>query len=207
MNLDTKFLELRSGKYNRKNTLSCMFSKHMKNKCQCEKKGKKCFSDLKGKFVLNLEKLDRPEYLERKMVQIEFLYNVMQSVTQSLRSTAGKQFEQCLETVFQDEKKSYDRQIFISVNNIMYKGKPKNIKGHTVDFVSPKPKKYPCLLSEYKGEIISCKTTTRERVLQDLYFGVPITLITLEPFVHKNVKTIYIHPNGTELQNWVNSLK
>jgi hypothetical protein len=204
MNLDQKFLELRSDMYKRRETFIKMSNKHSNGKCNCKKTGKICIYNNTSK--INLSKLGCEQYIIKNIEAIEAMYSFFQSVTQSLKSTAGKDFESCLSIILLGEKIKFDSQVFISTDGKMYKIKPKNKNGHKIDFIVPPPPHYPFSLDKYKGTIVSCKTTTRERVLQDLYLG-DFTLITLDKFSHKNVTVIQIKENGTELTEWIKNIK
>ena len=64
----------------------------MKKKCQCIKKDKTC--NCSG--TLDLGQLNNDQYIEDNLDEIETLYNIMQSISQSLKNMAGRDFELCI---------------------------------------------------------------------------------------------------------------
>ena len=137
---------------------------------------------------------------------MESLYHVFMSITQSLRCKTGKDFENCLETILIDEGFRegihYDKQVYVTEkNHIISKTKPRQ-KSHTVDFIIPPPSKYPINSKEYKGEIVTCKSSFRERGLQDIFIAsdCQLTFISLESTKYENCKTIQV---GKDLTKWI----
>jgi hypothetical protein len=164
MSIDKKFLSLRESKYNKTECTHKMVLKHFQKKCNCIKTGKKCIGYLgKGEHILNFSRLGDPTYIGEIIYLIDALYHVNMSVTQGLRTKTGRDFEDCFRIIMEEEgfqeSKHFDSQIYITQDSkIMTKKKPSE-KAHTVDFIIPVPDKYPCKLDDYKGDIISCKTS------------------------------------------------
>jgi hypothetical protein len=94
---------------------------------------------------------------------LDKLYDTNKSITQSLRSQAGKGLETIIETKLNALNISYGKQVFIK-NNIVTKKTKKVTGGHTLDFVVPKPLEGYDIKECFH---ISSKTTLRERVHQD----------------------------------------
>ena len=97
MNYDEYILKERETLYNRKKVMIDNIIKHFIKKCNCSKNNKRC--DLNNNKVIELNKLGEKEYLSNLYDDgvIDFFYNIFQSVTQSLRSSAGKDFEYVIE--------------------------------------------------------------------------------------------------------------
>jgi hypothetical protein len=83
--------------------------------------------------------------------------------------------------------------------------------GHKVDIIIPAPSKYPINLDE-KFEIVSIKSTTRDRILQDKYFindkNITLTIITLDKktSISDGFQHIQINPKLKNLTKWILSL-
>ena len=78
---------------------------------------------------------------------------------------------------------------------------------HVVDFLIPPPCRDGMRLEDYHGQIVSIKTSNRERYLQDTCFS-NFTLISLEkPVCRKGIRYVQIREGGTELTQWVEELK
>ena len=90
----------------------------------------------------------------------------MQSITQSLRTTTGTNFENIIEDTFIRGNIKYNKQIKLS-------------DGHIIDFAIP-PYDSNILIKDYTGTIISCKTTLREIYLQDKYLSCKVLTITTD---------------------------
>src|SRR3989344_2946179 len=152
---DTYILDKREEIYkkNRKNLFIKMYLKHYKKECSCMKTNKICQCE-----ILNIDFSDLSRCYDSGM--LDTIYNINQSITQSQRSIAGKIFEDLIEETLILEKISYSRQVLIGT--------------HKVDFT------IPTYTDNFKGYIISCKTTLRERMLQDSYLkNEHIKVITL----------------------------
>ena len=74
-----------------------MSQKHFNKKCKCLKLKKKC----ENSGVIDISKLCEDEYTNKLYDNgtLDFMYNIMQSVTQSLRCTTGKDFEQIIKNI------------------------------------------------------------------------------------------------------------
>lgn len=137
----------------------------------------------------NIEKLYNDGILQE-------LYDLNKSITQSFRCTTGKNFEKIIENVLIKYDINYMKQVFISDSGMILEKKNKN-KGHYIDFIIPKVK-YNTNIKNYTGKILSCKTSLRERYLQDSYLK-NVYYITLDKFDKKNIITIDpIHQNFTK---------
>ena len=210
-NLDNILLSKRSEKYDRKNVFKKMFKKHALKECRCKATGKKC--NCSGLINLN-DSSD--EYLDKifENGQFEALYNISLSITNSMKSKAGKDFEDCIEEVFKEEAIPYQSQVFIdNTGQFIEKSMKKNTKneGHLIDFLVPPPK-INTNISDYEGDIISAKTTLRERFHQDKFlseFGKSrLVIISLEKINNiENIKSIKIDADNMDFTNYIQELK
>jgi hypothetical protein len=200
-NYDQLILDTRQKKYYRDDTFKKMITKHFHNKCLCKKTGKICIYN----GNIDLSRLSDITYIDSISTQLETLYNLSQSITQSMRATAGKTLELIIEDIFIDLGINFGKQIFISNDGFFYDRKYANMDGHKVDFTIPSPK-FGTHYSTFDGEIISVKTSTRERYLQDIYLD-RITVISLENCNHLNVKSIKIDPVDQNFTRWITDLK
>jgi hypothetical protein len=157
--MDKKLISMRESKFQDEKmaTFKRMYEKHP------------LYSKLIGKKLSEILSKDRYS---------QALYDINKSITQSYRCRAGKCFEECVEYFLQINNISYGKQVFIGDDGVFYKTRPKTIRGHRVDFVVPSPI-YGTRVQNHQGTIVSCKTSLRERVLQDLYLG-KILVITLD---------------------------
>lgn len=217
INYDNKCLEIYHNKYNRIKTFCKMIKKHALGKCNCKKDGKICNYDYNEKYpILNevKEKFKISDEEGSKCVKenIEFfetVYNCSQSVTQSLKSSAGRDFENSFEEILKIIGFSnYETQVFIDNEGIFREKKiqGKN-KGHVLDFVIPTPE-YGKNIKDHKGIIISVKTTARERVNQDRHLG-KFTFITLDENYSEdngNITVICIKKNGNKLSLFIKKI-
>ena len=205
MNFDSKLLKYRSDLYQRHNYFITQSLKHFTKKCECKKKNKRCH--VVGEVDLN--RFGDPEYLSQLYTSGTFdtIYNICQSITQSMRCKSGKDFESCLEKILIEE--GFQKDIHYSTQVYITKGMTFSFKkhkdSHTIDFVIPSPLE-GMDVNNFKGEIISSKTTLRERWLQDKYIP-NFTLISLEQKQCDGVKCIWVKPNGNELDIWLNNIK
>lgn len=204
---DNKLIDLRNKLYNRENIFIRMYSKHYNKKCQCIKLNKQC--ECTG--FLTLSKLDNEDYIRKKYNTgiLETIYNINQSITQSLRCTAGIDFEYCIKELLIEigfkENEHFKIQQNININNIFINNKTE--EHHKIDIIMPIPKNNS-KLKDYKGYIISCKTSTRERVGQDNYL-INYVLITLNNYKtsNKNIRVININENSNNLTKFLIELK
>lgn len=97
---------------------------------------------------------------------------------------------------------SYSKQIFVNrTTNTVHLKKSKNTQSHKVDFIVPAIKDNDNLKNY---TIISCKTTLRERYLQDCIYN-NCYIITLDSY--KNIKhLITIKKNGLEFTRFLCNL-
>jgi phosphopantetheinyl transferase (holo-ACP synthase) len=210
-NLDNILLSKRREKYDRKNVFKKMFKKHALKECRCKATGKKC--NCSGLINLN-DSSD--EYLDKifENGQFEALYNISLSITNSMKSKAGKDFEDCIEEVFKEEAIPYQSQVFIdNTGQFIEKSMKKNTKneGHLIDFLVPPPK-INTNISDYEGDIISAKTTLRERFHQDKFlskFGKSrLVIISLEKINNiENIKSIKVDAENMDFTNYIQELK
>jgi len=206
MNYDKFIINYREMIYTnyRRNIFIKMFLKHKNNKCNCAQLHKYCIL----KEIINFNNFNDSEYLGKLYDShiLDSLYNIMQSITQSLRTNTGKTFENIIELTFNlnnmKNKIHYGKQICI-YNNTLYDHKIKN--GNYVDFIIPYPSNFPIHVDEFNGIIISCKTTLRERYLQDKYLNDKVIYITLQNTnIPKN--TIYIDSKNLIYTKWLNNI-
>lgn len=119
------------------------------------------------------------------------IYEVNKSITQSFRSTSGKEFERLIKNILDKENISYSYQVYISKTGNIIKDKKKAFR--SVDFVIPKVNIGDNIKNkineQYKYTLISCKTTLRERVLQDS-FCKNLYIITLDDKIRKDLNFI-----------------
>ena len=148
----------------RKNTFIENFAKHFREDCNCSRLKKKCICT----GIIDLSRFGEKKYLETLYQNnvLDTIYNMCQSTTQSLRSKTGRTFEDIIERLFIKYNISFDKQIHITPDGYLINTKQNGC--HSIDFIVPKPKSYPLLIKDFEGEFISCKTTVRERYLQDL---------------------------------------
>ena len=149
--------------------------------------------------------------VEENIGYFETMYNCSQSMTQSLKCCAGrdweKSFQEILEIAGLKENTNYAVQVYIDNDGVF---KPKKDKGtntgHKLDFVIPPPI-FGTNIDQHKGYIISNKTTTRERVHQDKFLG-KFVLITTEDFLTDDDNIMVITPklNGNQLTKFIKKL-
>ena len=173
-NYDEAILAHRTALYKRKDVFIQNITKHFHEKCKCKRSNKLC----KCIGTIDLERLGNETYISELYDQgiLDTMYNIIQSITQTCKNGAGKQFETCIEQVFQTTETSYDKQVFISDERVIYarRTSPTQV-GHIVDFILPKPMSYPIHLDTYSkvynGCVVSAKTNLRERWRQDQYLA------------------------------------
>jgi hypothetical protein len=201
--MDNEILNYRKQLYNRQNVFITNIIKHYDKNCNCVTNKKICICS----GFIDLNKLNNIKYIEENFDKFETLYNICQSITQAMRSNSGKNFEKAIEKVLNNygfiKNIHYKSQIYITDNNLISYKKVKN--SHSIDFMIPVPKD-GMHLNNYNGELISCKTTLRERYLQDRFIG-KFTLISLEKINCKNVKSIQIKKDGNEFKKWFLKIK
>jgi len=117
---------------------------------------------------------------------LDDLYEVFKSITQSLRSSGGKQFENIIRNCFDYAGVEYNYQC--------------KIKNHIVDFEIP-----------YCNMVISTKTSLRERGLQDMYLNnqYKVLLVTLDntSCVKKYDNVIVVDPKLKSLHCLIEYIK
>jgi hypothetical protein len=98
LNLDLELLNLRESKYDRNKCIIEMCKKHHNKKCNCNKKNKKC--NCSG--IIDLNKFNDELYISEVINsgQFDTMYNIILSITNSLKSSAGIDFEKCIEQIF-----------------------------------------------------------------------------------------------------------
>lgn len=200
--IDNYFLNLRKSNYIRETFFCNMVRKHALQKCMCSHKNKIC-DYTSNPFLQSIKdaysstRAEGDELVMKNMIFFETMYNTNQSITQSLRCKSGNNFEKCFEKILKMFNIPYSKQVCIDNDGNIDCG-----HGHKVDFMIPPPRS--SLLSEYDGDIISLKTTMRERVLQDKYLG-NFVLITLDGVKIKDdtICVIRIVENGKELHNYI----
>lgn len=88
------------------------------------------------------------------------------------------------------------------------RSKPKGKDIHKIDFMIPKPK-FNTNIKDYKGDVISVKTSVRERYLQDEFLSnfknANKIMISMEKI--ENLKYIKIDSKKKEFTKYIQSLK
>lgn len=201
MNTDQLVLQWREERFHFHNYIKTQFLRHGEGKCQCHKNNKTCV--FQG--TLDMTKITDADYLTSMMTTLETLYNVFQSVTQSMRSRTGKDFEHIISDILKQEEIPHTNQVFVCQDTMSfsYKKKPRS---HAVDIVIPIPNEGD---HAKNYTIVSCKTKLRERHLQDKFLTVPYTLISLESLkvMDPQITSIHIKPDGNCLEQWIHDLK
>ena len=208
---DKLILQKREEKYARKVTFQQMVKKHALGRCSCKRNGKVCnydynelypiFNKVKEAYLDSDTKGDA--LVDENLSFFETMYNCSQSITQSLKSCAGKDWENSFQEVLEEaglvEGKHFSAQAYINNDGIFKekRDKGKN-KGHTIDFVFPTTK-YETHIKEHKGYIISMKTSARERVHQDKFLG-KFVLIIPEDFKTDDPNMMVITPKNDDNQ-------
>ena len=159
--------------------------------------------------TIELDRFGDPEYVSELYQSGTFdtIYNICQSITQSMRSHAGIDFENCFHKILKEEGLQkdihYSAQVYITKE--MTFSFQKYPECHSIDFVIPSPLE-GMNVKDFQGEIISFKTTLRERWLQDRYIP-HLTIISLESKQCEDVHCICVKPDGNELEHWLNKIK
>lgn len=96
----------------------------------------------------------------------------------------------------------YVKQVFITNGKIVKKKKQDS--GHIIDFMIPPPTNIN--LEEYNGMIISCKSSSRERFLQDRYIG-NFILISLDRVNFDGIRSIQIGEHNKELTSFIREIR
>jgi len=208
---DRIILEKRSEKYQRIKTIQKMVKKHALEMCNCKKTGKYCsyeYNELypilyKVKDAYLRSDTEGNTFVEENISFFETVYNCSQSITQSLKCSAGRDwensFQETLEIAGLKENIHYSTQVYINNKGIFKKKKDKGANtGHKLDFVIPCPI-FDTNINQHKGYIISIKTTTRERVHQDKFLG-KFVLITTDDFVTDDDNIMVITPKNDDNQ-------
>ena len=208
---DRIILEKRTEKYQRIKTIQKMVKKHALGKCNCKKTEKICsyeYNELypilyKVKEAYLSSDTEGDALVEENICFFETTYNFSQSITQSLKCCAGRDwedsFEETIEKAGLKKNVKYAAQVYIDNHGVF---KPKKDKGtntgHKLDFVIPPPI-FDTNIDQHKGYIISNKTTTRERVHQDKFLG-KFVLITTDDFVTDDDNIMVITPKNNDNQ-------
>jgi hypothetical protein len=213
---DKIILEKRSQKYQRNNSIMKMVEKHSTGKCDCKKNNKICnydlpfLKDVKSSYLESKEEGDK--FVMKNIEFFETLYNTSQSITQSLKSKAGRDWEDSFEETLQIAKIIKNKHFASQVNidnegNFLEKKKKGKNTGHKLDFVIPPPK-LGTNIKDHKGFIISNKTTCRERVHQDKFIG-KFVLITTDKYDTKdeNIRTVSINQDDDKLTRFIYDIK
>lgn len=201
MNTDQLVLQMRAECFDFHKHIQQQFLRHGKDECNCKKNKKTCI--FQG--ILDMNMLTDTEYLSSIMPILETLYNVFQSVTQSMRSKTGRDFERIISNILQQNEISHANQVYVCQDDMSFSYKKKK-NSHAVDIVIPSPNEGD---NARDYMIVSCKTKLRERHLQDKFLSVPYTLISLESLTipDPQVTNIHIKPDGDALDHWINHLK
>ena len=209
LNLDVQLLTLRDKVYqsHRKQVFVDMAQKHYNKMCLCTTKGKQC--ECSGS--IKLHKFGDFEYLSKlyDSGRMDAIYNIIQSTTQNLRTRTGKDFERLLEKLFKEYSIPFYSQVFVDNTGIMSPTRGtrngKN-KGFTVDFMIPPPK-FGTNIKKYKGDIVSAKTTIRERFNQDKFLSTKrarLVVISLEKIENTtDILSVKIDPDTKELTKYI----
>lgn len=162
----------------------------------------------KDKFLEKYSKFDFEKINNKNYEQLyecgilQELYDINKSITQSFRVNSGKYFEKIIEECLIKCNIDYMKQVFISEDGDITEKKNKQ-KGHYIDFICPSVN-YNTNIKNYTGKIISCKTTLRERYLQDKYFD-NVYYIKLDKSSNNNI--ISISESDKSFSNFLNTLK
>lgn len=98
---------------------------------------------------------------------LDIIYNINKSITQSLRSQAGKSLESLVSDYLTSCSLPFSTQVYVKDNVVSRKNKQCK-GGHRLDIVIPQPS-----IGDNITDFIhiSCKTTLRERFYQDRYIA------------------------------------
>lgn len=204
-NVDARVLEKYNEQYDKKKCFQEQIVKHVTKKCQCSKKNKKCeFVDSQS---LDFAQLHDPAYLDHlyESGALDFFYNICVSVTNSLRCQAGQHLEQILEMVLRDHDILFAKQVHIAPDGVFLSRHTRN--SHKVDFVIPPPF-LGTNVRDFRGRIVSVKTTLRERYLQDHFLG-KFTLISFEKIhdLEEKIESVQIQKGCSELTDWIEKVR
>lgn len=220
MNYDKLFIERceKDWKERRMNTFEKMFNKHFSTyfkKGYVEKGRKKEkleFKDDKLVQGLNIIKKiiqDREIPNKKKMNELyesnllDMFYVIIQSITQSFKPQIGKRFEDTFYDILDECGISYSKQIIIDDKGRICSNKIKGKKYHVVDALIPECKE--CInITKFDGLIISLKTTTRERYLQDKFLG-KFYIITYDDIL--TTDDMYVVKLDTKQKNFTKFVK
>jgi len=140
---------------------------------------------------------------------LDLLYKINKSITQSYRSCAGKVFENCIEHAFDKYGVNYSKQVLVDTNGIVHNKKTKVLanprsKFHYLDFVIPHVQQGESIYSG-KYQVISVKTTLRERYLQDVSPNMTtnLVLISLEQIQCDGILSIKVCEKEKQLTNFM----
>lgn len=202
MNTDQYVLHTRNQRFCFQEFIHTQVKRHAHKNCCCEKNKKTC--SFTGVLDMNRLVTDE-EYISHVMPILETLYNVMQSVTQSMRSKTGKEFEGLVSDILTQHHIPHMSQVYVCPDTLTFSYTKKG-RSHPVDIVIPRPPDGAHIRSY---EIVSCKTKLRERYLQDKFLSVPYTLISLDRLCAPDpqINMIHVHEHGNALDVWVKNLK
>jgi len=205
MNVDAKLIHHRQELFEREQYFVKQSQKHFHQLCDCAKKKKVC----RMEGTLDLHRLGDGDYVSElyRTGIFDTVYNICQSITQSMRCRSGKDFENGFQEILKDEGFHkgihYSSQVYITKDlKFSFHKYPDS---HAIDFVIPSPVE-GIDIREFRGNIISFKTTLRERWLQDRYIP-HLTIISLESKQVEGVECICVKPNGNELETWLQTIK
>lgn len=216
-NLCNKIIHYRELSYKRGDAFSRMIKKHALGKCNCKKTRKTCDYHSAPILVQCQAAFNQSDDKGNHFVRVHFsffdtMYHTGMSVTQSLRSCAGRDFEYSIETVLKEHGFIEDVHYSTQVSHDHKKNKllkTRKHTGHTLDFVFPAVNEdVPSdKFKDYK--LVSVKTTTRERFRQDNHLR-PITLLTIDETYKDSdtdIKLVLIKKDSPSFNEWVAELK
>jgi hypothetical protein len=157
------------------------------------------YKNLQIKLLLDIDNLS--ELYDNG--DLDEVYNINKSITQSLRAKTGKKFEKLVADLFTKLGVSFQEQVLITSDGIVSPSDSKSV-GHRVDFVIPKPTPNSSVENYI---IISCKTTLRERFRQDTTYPrlVVITVDSNIPRDDQGINFIIVSEKEKNLTKWVNN--
>lgn len=160
---------------------------------------------INGKTINEIKDSWNKDVNNPDIVEVLNIYNSSLSVTQSFRSSGGKQFENIISDVFDKLNIDYGRELHIDDDGII-----NSKRGHKVDFIIPCPK-YGDNINQtvnnvHKFTVLSCKTTLRERSLQDTKYK-NCYLITLDKSSSYIDNTIVVDPTKKVFTKFLNKIK
>lgn len=195
LNYDQYIIDERARIYSniRKSLFVDMVDKHLNARCKCSIKKKRC-SISNSRNVVELNRLYDKEYVNELYEDgtLDFFFNIMQSITQSLRNQAGKHFETIIEGIFKRHNIDYSSQV------------PTQFDEHILDFTIPSMKPNESI-DNFDGIIVSCKTSLRERYLQDAYLNKTIVIVTMDK--KKKENTVNVDSKKMNFTRWFSEIR